>query len=170
MGRLRDLKWRIKAYLRTRFPHAWTLGTAPALVTCSAALSITSASSNCGSYVLSLQHALKWCLPTTPSPDPSHLLKQHERRTPRYFSCCAFLRNSQQNTPSLPVCLFTVAKPTHHSNTLRWPSHVSPRKSHGEALVLCRLAHSLQQSKTQYFTIHHLPYQEILSWFLLSHF
>lgn len=69
-----------------------------------------------------------WCLPTTPSPDPSHLLKQHQIRTRRYFSCCAFLWNSQQNTPSLPVCFFTVAKPTHHSNTPRGPSHVSPRE------------------------------------------
>lgn len=74
-----------------------------------AALHVTSSSSSCG-----------WTC-NTPSFDlvpPSQecpgavLGAVTKMRTPRYFPFHSFLWNSQQNKPSLPVCLFTVAKPT----------------------------------------------------------
>lgn len=123
-----------------------------------AALSITSASSNCGSYALSLHHALMWCLPTTPSPDPSHLLKQHQMRTPCTSHVVSSCETHNKIHLPLPVCFFTVASPPTILTLPDDPAMPPPEKEPWSALH--SLAHVLQQSKTQQFTIHHLPYQE----------
>lgn len=107
-----------------------------------------------------------------PEPPSRHLLKQHQMRTPRYFSYCAFLWNLQQNKPSLPVCLFTVAKPNHtfwHSQMTQ-PS-LPQRKSHGEALVLCTVWHtfspkaksSISQSTTSLIKKSYLDFSCLIS-------
>lgn len=82
----------------------------------------------------------------------------HQMRTLRYFPFNSFLQNSQQNKPSLPVCLFTVAKPTH---PFQHPQVTGPHLSKGRTVKMwlgSAQAHAiLQQMKTPTFYDERFP-------------
>lgn len=108
---------------------------------------------------------LTWSLPPRGVPPsqgcpsiPGVSRSSHQMRTPRYFPFNSFLWNSQQQKPSLSLCLFTVAKPTPQIPTppgdlaLTGPQE-EPRRCDCSAQT-CTI---LQLVKSQQVTINRFP-------------